>query len=174
MWRATAGGDALTFKLSRPRYSAAHRTVSYRAKPLNNKPLPRVGRFGAASLSIVSAPQTASLAASNLYYGCSVGGVPLGCWGTVTASGLAPNQELTVTVNHQNGLEGGLAWSDPPRTDENGNLNTYKLNLLCFSDVSVDISGVAADGTTVVTAHADGPTYIDPLNNDPVCSNDGP
>ncbi len=57
------GGDEPTFKLSRPRYNAPRQTVSYRAKPLNNKPLPRraaraggragARRFGAASLSIV-------------------------------------------------------------------------------------------------------------------------
>jgi hypothetical protein len=50
------GGDEPTFRLSRPRYNAARRTVAYRAKPLNNKPLPRaaatVRRFGAASLTI--------------------------------------------------------------------------------------------------------------------------
>jgi hypothetical protein len=56
------GGDEPTFMLSRPRYSAARRTVSYRVKSLRNKPLPSTaaraagiapsGRFGAASLSI--------------------------------------------------------------------------------------------------------------------------
>jgi hypothetical protein len=60
------GGDEPTFRLSKPRYYPARRTVSYRAKPLNNKPLPRqaargagilrAGKFGAASLSIVPAP----------------------------------------------------------------------------------------------------------------------
>jgi hypothetical protein len=55
-------GDALTFRLSRPRYNASRRTVSYRAKPLSNKRLPGRGagmprRFGAASLSLLDAPQ---------------------------------------------------------------------------------------------------------------------
>ena len=57
------GGDEPTFRLSRPRYDPSRHTVSYRARPLNNKPLPRraaraggragARRFGAASLSIV-------------------------------------------------------------------------------------------------------------------------
>ncbi len=34
------GGDELIFKLSKARYDRARRTVSYRPKPLNNKPLP--------------------------------------------------------------------------------------------------------------------------------------
>jgi hypothetical protein len=52
------GGDEPAFRLSRPRYNAARRTVSYRAKPLNKRRLPgRGARFGAASLSIVPHPQ---------------------------------------------------------------------------------------------------------------------
>jgi hypothetical protein len=64
------GGDEPTFRLSKPRYNAARRTVSYRARPLANKPLPgsaaraagfRAPRsFGAASLSIVPHPTVAS------------------------------------------------------------------------------------------------------------------
>jgi hypothetical protein len=53
-----SGGKKAAFSLSRPRYSAARRTVSYRAKPVNNKPLPSVPRrFGRASLSMVAHPQ---------------------------------------------------------------------------------------------------------------------
>lgn len=64
------GGDEPTLRLSKPRYNSSRRTVSYRAKPLNNKTLPRrpartagfraPRRFGAASLSIVSHPTVAS------------------------------------------------------------------------------------------------------------------
>ncbi|HEY1274953.1 MAG TPA: hypothetical protein VGF25_08580 [Thermoleophilaceae bacterium] len=66
------GGDEPTFRLSRPRYSAARDTVSYRARPLDNKRLPGgtaraagipARRFGAASLSIV--PHTALASGSN-------------------------------------------------------------------------------------------------------------
>jgi hypothetical protein len=53
------GGEELAFRLSKPRYSAARRTVSYRARPLAKRTAaasaaaagPR--RFGAASLSVV-------------------------------------------------------------------------------------------------------------------------
>ena len=56
------GGDEPTFRLSRPRYNASRRIVSYRAKPLNNKRLPGRGArkpptFGAASLSLLDTPQ---------------------------------------------------------------------------------------------------------------------
>jgi len=63
------GGDESTFSLSQPRYSASHHSVSYAAKPLNHRSLPSRGaraaqsgappQFGAASLSIVGAPQVA-------------------------------------------------------------------------------------------------------------------
>jgi hypothetical protein len=52
------GGDVDVISLSRPRYSAAKRTVSYRAKRLDSKPLPNVPRrFGRASLAMVAHPQ---------------------------------------------------------------------------------------------------------------------
>jgi hypothetical protein len=61
------GGDEPRFSLSRPRYNASRHTVSYAAKPLNQHVLPghAVGagsigsaqQFGAASLSIIGAPQ---------------------------------------------------------------------------------------------------------------------
>jgi hypothetical protein len=65
-----SGGQEPIFRLSRPRYNAVRRTVSYRARPLNNKRLP--GRlvdaaaagaargFGEASLSVVPHPTVAS------------------------------------------------------------------------------------------------------------------
>jgi hypothetical protein len=49
------GGAAPRLRLSRPRYNAARRTVSYRIKRLDKRPLPR--RFGAASLSMVGRAQ---------------------------------------------------------------------------------------------------------------------
>jgi hypothetical protein len=57
------GGEERTFKLSRPRYKATRRRVSYRVRRLNRARLPRpagvrrLRRFGAASLSILGAPQ---------------------------------------------------------------------------------------------------------------------
>jgi hypothetical protein len=62
-------GDEAAFRLNRPRYNTARRTVSYRARPLTKKQLPSgaagaagipVRRFGAASLSIVPHPTVAS------------------------------------------------------------------------------------------------------------------
>ena len=63
------GGDEPTFKLGQPRYNRARHMVSYKAKPLNNKPLPgRAARaaatartFGGASLAIQGAPQPSLL-----------------------------------------------------------------------------------------------------------------
>ena len=60
------GGQELAFRLSKPRYSATRRTVSYRAKPLAKRTAaasaaaaaPR--RFGAASLSVVPHPSLGS------------------------------------------------------------------------------------------------------------------
>jgi hypothetical protein len=61
------GGDEPSFRLSKPRRNAARDTVSYKAKRLDNKPLPKRAaqaaglraprRFGAASLSIVPHPR---------------------------------------------------------------------------------------------------------------------
>ena len=77
------GGDEPTFRLSRPRYNAARRTVAYRAKPLNNKPVPRaaatVRRFGAASLTI--APHAAVMGGDHGGNDCSNGFVNLTGYG---------------------------------------------------------------------------------------------
>jgi hypothetical protein len=71
---ASRRGAKPRFKLTKPRYSAARDTVSYRAKPLANKPdqaararAPR--RFGAASLSLIPHQQVAS--GDNLGNDCS-------------------------------------------------------------------------------------------------------
>lgn len=56
-------GDELALSLSRMRYNASRRTISYRTKPLNNRPQASrplaqgsgFRRFGAASLSIINA-----------------------------------------------------------------------------------------------------------------------
>jgi hypothetical protein len=69
------GGDELALKLSRPRHNASRGTVSYRARRLNRRTLPRrparasgvrLRRFGAASLSIVgAAPVMAGASGAN-------------------------------------------------------------------------------------------------------------
>jgi hypothetical protein len=106
------GGDELTFKLSKPRYNRARRTVSYRAKPLNNKPLPSraaaqaagaARRFGAASLSMVGAPQ-GSVTVQQITYGCAnTDPSNPTCWGVLYASGIQANGPLTVNVTFSNG-----------------------------------------------------------------------
>jgi hypothetical protein len=53
------GGQELAFRLRRPRYNAARKTVAYRAKPLAKRRAAAASglrRFGAASLSIVPHP----------------------------------------------------------------------------------------------------------------------
>ena len=168
------GGDELTFRLTRPRRNLARRTVSYKVRRLGGGRLPRraaraaagAGQFGPVSLAIVGAP--ASLQVANTYYECAPPGTTVlrGCWGTVTGSGLEPNQTLNVTFNMSNGSTlSGAQVGINPTTDANGNLGTQapvQLDVLCFptGTVSVDVSGVAADGTTTVTAHADAPYYV--------------
>jgi hypothetical protein len=179
------GGDELTVELTKPRYNATRHTVSYKIKRLGNGHLPsRAARaagapqrrkFGAASLSIVGASQTASLGAGNTYYECDPygSGVERGCWGTVAGSGLKPNQTLTGSVNYSDGSSASFdRLTIVVTTDQNGNLATFELDLLCDPGVtSFDVSGVAADGTTV-SAHADGPYYYN--NGNFVSSNVGP
>ena len=140
------GGDELTFTLTRPSYNASRGTVSYRVKQINRGHLPaRAGRaaeatqqFGAASLSIVGAPQTPSLGAANTYYECVPPGetVLRGCWGTVTGSGLKPDQMLNVPLTHSDGSTlSGAQLGINPTTDANGNLGTQapvQLDVVCI------------------------------------------
>jgi hypothetical protein len=179
------GGDELTFKLTKPRYNRSRHTVSYKIKRLGNGHFPSPAaraagapqrrKFGAASLSIVGATQTASLAAANTYYECDPtgDGVERGCWGTVTASGLKPNQTLTGKLNYSDGSSDSFdRLTIVVTTDQNGDLATYELDVPCNPGItSFDVSGVAADGSAV-SAHADGPYYYN--NGDFVCSNVGP
>ena len=179
------GGDELTVELSKPHYNATRHTVSYRIKRLGNGHLPSLGAraagarqrrtFGAASLAIVGASQTASLGAGDTYYECDPygTGTELGCWGTVAGSGLKPNQTLTGTVNYSDGSSDSFdRLGIVVTTDQYGELATYELDLLCNPSLtSFDVSGVAADGSTV-SAHAGGPYYYN--NGNFVCSNVGP
>jgi hypothetical protein len=90
------GGDEPTFRLSRPRYNASRRTVSYRIKRLNGRSVPnRVARaaqspapdpFGAASLSIVGHPQVMS--GDNGGHDCGIGLVNETGYGVQAASEL--------------------------------------------------------------------------------------
>ena len=105
------GGDELTFKLSRPRYNAARRTVSYKIKRLGDGRLPSraaqtagaARRFGAASLSLVGAPQ-GSVTVQQITYGCAnTDPSNPTCWGVLYTSGIQANGPLTVNVSFSNG-----------------------------------------------------------------------
>jgi hypothetical protein len=103
------GGDELTFRLSRPRYKAARRTVSYRIKRLGDGRLPGraaqaaggLRRFGPASLSMVGAPQ-GSVTVQQITYGCA-NNSNWTCWGVLYASGIQANGGLFVNWTDTNG-----------------------------------------------------------------------
>jgi hypothetical protein len=154
------GGDEPTFRLSRPRYNRARHTVSYRARPLNKKSLP--GRaahaagaprtFGAASLSIVAAPQATDgspLQAQNDSYPCPRAGNT--CYGTISASGLQPFEEVDVAMVLQNG---GSFQLTSYVTDRNGNLAPTRLALVCGGAARFGFN-ISASGAQ--TVHADPP-----------------
>jgi hypothetical protein len=71
------GGDELAFRLSKPRYKAARRTVAYRARPLAKRRAARAAgfrrprRFGPASLSVV--PHSAVASGDNGGNDCAAG-----------------------------------------------------------------------------------------------------
>jgi hypothetical protein len=147
------GGDELTFKLSRPRYNRARHTVSYRAKPINNKPLPRravraagtARPFGPASLTIQGAPQP-SVDVQQTTYPCPSDSSTT-CWGTLSASGLSPGSSLSGFAPQVPGNTGQGVEIDV-RADANGNVNT-QLNLLCNNAYGVTNPNVSIDATSV-------------------------
>ncbi len=143
-WR---GGQEPTFKLSKPRYSASRRTVSYKAKPLPGTrvssraagaaalQVPR--RFGAASLSILPHPTLAPGdnggrdctvdidLAGNLLSG--VGLVSASKWDTDTwdsypsgAINYPPEGSAQAIVTSYGGLWRGCGWSTVWRTAPDG------------------------------------------------------
>jgi hypothetical protein len=143
------GGDELTFRLSRPRHNAARHTVSYRARPLNNKQLPgeaasaaqATRRFGAASLSIVAepGPQSFTLTIDNSggSYDCTPGtGL---CWGALMGSGLQPNSVVHV-------IGSGPGFTGTHATVQLDGSVSANLNLPCNVH-NVFIGGTAGDGT---------------------------
>jgi hypothetical protein len=147
------GGDEPTFKLSQPRYSRARHMVSYKAKPLNNKPLPgRAVRaaatartFGPASLTIQGAPQPSLDVQPNTYPCASDSSTT--CWGTLSATGLPPGSSVTgfapqIPGNTGQGLNIDI------RADAYGDVKT-QLNLLCINVYGVTNPYVDIDATSV-------------------------
>ena len=104
------GGDELTFKLSRPRYDAARRTVSYKIKRLGDGRLPSRGaqtagaprRFGAASLSMIGAQQGSVTVQQNTYGCANTDPSNPTCWGVLYASGIQASGGLIVNVSFSN------------------------------------------------------------------------
>ena len=103
--------DELTVKLSRPRYSAPPRAVSYKFKRLGDGRLPSRAaraagaprRFGPASLSMVGAPR-GSVTCEQITYGCAnTDPSNPTCWGVLYASGIQANGPLTVNVTFSDG-----------------------------------------------------------------------
>ena len=149
------GGQELTFRLSRPRYNAARRRVSYAVRRKKGRLPGRAAgaagiarRFGAASLSIVgAAPSGPSIQLTMDTYGCPrVGNT---CFGTVSASGLAGGSEV-------NSFIAGI--SQPINSflaDRDGNLGATRLAFVCGGAASggaVSVSGEAPNGTTVAAS----------------------
>jgi len=104
------GGDELTFKLSRPRYNAARRTVSYKIERLGAG-LPSRGaqaagaprRFGPASLSMVGAQQGSVTVQQNTYGCANTDPSNPTCWGVLYASGIQASGGLFVNVSFSDG-----------------------------------------------------------------------
>ncbi len=150
------GGEELTLRLSRPRYNAARGTVSYAVKRMKGRlPSRKAGAagaprmFGAASLSIVGAPQTTDGPSIQLQmntYGCPNDPAGLTCFGTVSASGLAGGTEVNSFID-------GI--SQPINTfptDRNGNLDPTRLAMVCGNVSAASVSGQAPNGTTVAAS----------------------
>jgi hypothetical protein len=149
------GGDELSFRLSNPRYDRERRTVSYRAKPLDDNDLPRRrhgaraaqarSTFGAASLTIQAAPQP-SLTVLQSTYPCPADGSTT-CWGVLSGSGLPGGMDITGFAPQVPGNTGQGVEIDA-RTDAAGNISA-QLNLLCTNDYHVVNPNISIDQTSV-------------------------
>ena len=147
------GGDELAFTLSRPRYDRARRTVSYRAKPMNDGQVPsraaraaqKASSFGPASLTIQAAPQP-SLDVQQSTYPCPADSSTT-CWGTLTGSGLPAGSDVTGFAPQVPGNTGQGEEIDA-RVDAYGNVNV-QLNLLCNNDYHVTHPNISIDQTSV-------------------------
>jgi hypothetical protein len=145
------GGDALTFKLSRPRHNHARRTVSYKVKRLGKGRLPgrRGGRaagaavrFGAASLSIVRAPQLTDGPQLGVMirptYPCDPPN-PLAqtCFGAIYGRGFAAGSQfvLNVTLIDASGQNETFLTPTYYTAGEDGSLTKTNLNLPCNGTV---------------------------------------
>jgi hypothetical protein len=147
------GGEELVLRLSRPRYNASRGTVSYRVRRLNKRTLPsrtarasgfRARQFGAASLSIVGAPQATAHFTTYKYGVCGPHGTQ--CWG-ISGSGL--NAKTSVIVS----LVGTVVFQEF-ETDNDGTVDMrMQPPLPCVAPGrprTVGVSGSAPDGPITV------------------------
>ena len=150
------GGDELAFKLSRARFDRARHTVSYRARPLNDKPIPRaagaVRSFGAASLTIQAAPPP-SLTVQQSTYPCPADSSTT-CWGTLSGSGLPAGTEVTGFAPQIPGNT-GQGFDIDARADGYGNIDA-QLNLLCSNPYRVTNPNIGIDATSVTPSFSVG------------------
>ena len=148
------GGDELAFRLTRPRYNAARRMVSYKVQRVGKGRLPRRGaraagiarRFGAASLTIQGAP-TPSVNVDLNVYNCT-NGADGTCWGTISASGLRPGACCLSVSGPLSGGNTGQSVETDYRVDANGNIGG-QLNLLCQNVFHVFVPNITVDATQV-------------------------
>jgi hypothetical protein len=149
------GGDELTFRLTRPRYSAARRMVSYKVQRVGKGRLPSrsaraagiARRFEAASLTIQGPPPPTVNVDLNVY-NCTSGADGT-CWGTVSASGLTPNACCLVVSGPMVGGNTGQGVETDFRVDGNGNVGSSQLNYLCQNEFHIYISSITVDATQV-------------------------
>ena len=139
------GGDELTFKLSRPRYNAARRTVRYKIKRLGDGRLPSRAaqaagaprRFGPASLSMVGAQQGSVTVQQNTYGCANTDPSNPTCWGVLYASGIQASGGLFVNVSFSDGSTQQYDYSG--FIDGSGNVQNppVYLQLPCTNDFNL-------------------------------------
>jgi hypothetical protein len=135
---ARGSGGAPRLRLSRPRYKAAGRTVSYRVERLDKRPLPR--RFGTAALSMVGRAQTQTCEAQ-VYYN---DGEPFGLSVSSYSDWSTDTWETTPWQGHQFRGDEGENWASYGGVLE-GCGNTVNLELIpgengWGGDVSISVS----------------------------------
>jgi hypothetical protein len=129
------GGDEPTFRLRKPRYNRARRTVSYRVRALDNKRLPATGTraagvarsFGPSSLSMIAASSTGQgvwdLTQTNEYACASGTGT---CWGTLGVLGLETGATVNATRHWSDGVSDKVTY----QADQGGISRVESLSFL--------------------------------------------
>ena len=146
------GGDELTLRLSKPRYNATRRMVSYAVRRITGRLPGRAAgaagvarRFGAASLSIVGSQATdgPALQLDADVYGCPSDPAGLKCFGTVSGSGLAGGSVVNSFI------QGVSQPINEFEVDRDGNLGPTRLAMVCGNVGAISVTGQAPDGSAV-------------------------